>query len=63
MKVVMTDSVESAHAYIDKASGKVIYSLIAASNGDELDSEDLGVGDADRALQKLVDLGYAKVSE
>ena len=59
MQVILYDTVESAHQWIDE-DGKRHSVVIRAEKGAELDSETLGCGDAERALSKLVKLGLAR---
>lgn len=69
MKVTLKDKIESAHQWIDD-EGKRHHAVIVGDKGDVLDSETLTgvlnargekvqVGDAERALKKLIKLGLA----
>lgn len=58
MKIILKDKIESAHQWIDD-DGKRHHAVITGDAGETLDSETLGVGDAERALKRLVKLGLA----
>tara|TARA_A100001201_G_scaffold143757_1_gene147294 strand:+ start:31571 stop:31765 length:195 start_codon:yes stop_codon:yes gene_type:complete len=60
MKVTLKDKIESAHVWIDQESGKPQKTVITGVAGDLLDSDDLGCGDAERALSHLVKLDLAE---
>ena len=58
MRVTLKEKVETAHQWIDD-DGKLQHKVLVGDAGDVWDSETLGVGDAERALTKLVKLGIA----
>jgi hypothetical protein len=58
MKVTLKEKVESAHQWIGD-DGKLQHKVLVGNAGEVWDSETLGVGDAERALTKLVKLGLA----
>lgn len=59
MKIKLKDKIESAHQWLDE-DGKLKRAIIRGEQGETLDSEKIGVGDPERALQKLVKLGLAE---
>jgi len=58
MQVTLKEKVESAHQWIAD-DGKLQHKVLVGNAGEVWDSETLGVGDAERALTKLVKLGLA----
>jgi hypothetical protein len=59
MIVTLKDRIESAHQWIDDA-GELHHVVLTGGPGDVLDTETMGIGDAERALRKLVALGLAE---